>query len=210
MKKYVLPMLLMSSPVWATELYTGVGTTGFKLGIAQAITDQMAVRGEYNGLNYNRNFNTDDIDYSGKIKFSSAGLYLDYHPWKDNGFRVSAGALAGSNKVTADGKAKNGTFNINGTSYSAAGQWVSASASFPSVQPYLGLGYGFTPKRSGVGFFADLGVAYGKPDVKLDVSSGLLAQAGQANVNAEQQDLQDKLNKLRFYPVLNIGISYAF
>ena len=194
----------------ATEVYTGVGTTGFKLGLSHAMTEQVGIRAEYNGMDYSRDINTSDIDYNGKIKFQSAGLYLDFYPWLNNGFRVSAGALAGNNKITANGKANNGSFNINGTNYSAAGQSVSVSAEFPTVQPYVGLGYGFTPKRAGVGLFADLGVAYGKPSSQLTVSQGLLNQAGQSNVNAEQQKLQDKLNDFRFYPVATIGISYAF
>jgi hypothetical protein len=38
----------------------------------------------------------------------------------------------------------------------------------------------------------------------------LLAQAGQANVDAEQAKLQEKMDKLRVYPVIKLGLSFGF
>lgn len=69
---------------------------------------------------------------------------------------------------------------------------------------------GYAPKRAGLGFFADLGVTDGKPKTTLTVSQGLRAQAGQASINAERNKLQDEIDKLKTYPVLNVGVSYAF
>lgn len=211
MKKAVcLAFALISGSAMAGEIYTGAGTVGFKLGYAQALTDTVGLRAEFNYLDYSRDFNTSDANYTGKIKMNNVGAYLDYFPFS-NGFRLSAGALVGNNKITADGKASGGNYTINGQQYSATGQSVSASAAFPNVQPYVGLGYGYSPTaKKGLGFFADIGAAYGKPDATLNVSQGLLTKAGQANVNAEQQKMQDELDKFKFYPVLNIGLSYTF
>lgn len=212
MKKLIVlaALAIASGTAMAGEVYTGVGTIGINLGYAQALTEHIGVRGEYNTLNYDRDFNTSDVDYNGKLKFNSAGFYADYFPFAGHGLRLSAGALVGSNKVTAEGKAKNGNFTVNGQNYSAAGQSVNATAKFPDVQPYVGIGYGFSPNKAGFGLYADMGVAYGKPKATLTVSQGLLAQAGQANVDAERQKLQDELDKLKFYPVVNVGISYQF
>lgn len=211
MKKQIIltALILATGTAMAAEVYTGVGTTGLKLGYSHTLSNNFGARAEYNTLDYDRDFNTSDADYEGNIKFNSAGLYLDYFPFS-NGFRVSAGALIGNNKISANGKPKNGTYTINGQQYNAAGESVSATAKFPDVQPYVGIGYGYAPKRTGLGFYADLGVAYGKPKTTLTVSQGLRAQAGQANIDAERNKLQDEVDKLKTYPVLNVGVSYAF
>lgn len=201
---------LLSNAAAADQVYTGLGTTGLKLGYAHAFGERFGIRGEYNGLNYSHDFSTSDADYSGKLKFSSLGAYLDYFPF-DSGFRLSGGALIGNNRISADGRASNGVYTINGQQYSAAGETISASGDWPTVQPYLGLGYGFSPKaRGGFGFYADAGIAFGRPDAQLSTSPGLRATAGAANIEAERQRLQDKFDDLRYYPVINIGVSYRF
>ncbi len=86
------------------------------------------------------------------------------------------------------------------------GESVHATAKFPVVRPYLGIGLGHTPTaRKGFSMFCDAGVAYGKPRVDFDVPANIVAEVGQANVDAEEQQLQDKADKLRFYPVVKVG-----
>ena len=106
--------------------------------------------------------------------------------------------------------ATNGTVTINHVQYDASGQWAKGTIKFKSVSPYLGLGWGHRPERGGFGFFGDLGVAYGKPTVTLNVSDGLRQAAGDANIAAEQATLQDKANKAKFFPVLRIGVDYQW
>ncbi|WP_051229352.1 hypothetical protein [Paludibacterium yongneupense] len=79
---------------------------------------------------------------------------------------------------------------------------------FPTVRPYLGFGFGHTP-RKGLGFYSDLGVAYGKPSVDLSASQALQQQAVN-DIATEKSDLESKANRLRYMPVLNVGVSYVF
>jgi hypothetical protein len=214
MKKLLVLSVLASISVsaLAEEIYTAVGTTGFVLGASKAFDEKINARIEGSYLDYKRNVNTTDVNYNAKIKMNSLGLYADYFPFSSSssGFRLTGGAMIGSDKITGNGVANsNGTFTINGTQYLAAGQSLNVEAKFPTVRPYLGIGYGHTISK-GIGFIADLGVAYGKASVTLNASQGLVTAAGQANLDAERSRAQDTLNKYKFYPVAKVGLAYAF
>lgn len=190
------------------EVYLGVGTTGLTGGYAHSLGERSGVRVEANYLNYSRDFSTSDADYAGKLKFADVGAYYDV--FFAGPFRASAGLMIGTHKLEAEGRAHNGTVTINGQRYDASGEWVRAKAKYATVRPYLGLGWGHRPERDGLGFFGDLGVAYGSPSVSFGTSPNLQAAAGQANIDAERRNVQDKADKLRFFPVIRVGLDYAF
>ena len=189
------------------ETYAGVGTQGLALGVGAVVMNGVSVRGEFNYLDYRKNFSSDSVDYTAKLKYKNVGVYLDFFPLA-NGFRLSTGALLGSNRVEGNAVATNGQITINGNTYNANGQYLNATVKFPEVRPYLGIGYGHANQK-GLGFYADLGVAYGKPSTSLNASP-LLAQQAAADLAQAQQDLNNKAKKLTFMPVLNVGLSYAF
>lgn len=118
--------------------------------------------------------------------------------------------MIGTRKATGNAVATNGTLSINGSSYPAAGESVGAEAKFPSAAPYIGIGYGHHQPTKGSGFYLDLGVVIGKAKTTISPSAGIVAAAGQANVDAEQRKLQDSVDKLKAYPVLKFGFSWAF
>jgi len=91
----------------------------------------------------------------------------------------------------------------------ASGDALDFDAKFPSVTPYLGLGYGH---RTGAGLqlYADAGVAYGRPKVTLSPTASLAAKVSPTDLAAEQVSVQDKADRYRTYPVLKIGLSYGF
>ncbi len=83
---------------------------------------------------------------------------------------------------------------------------------FPSAARYLGIGIGYGHRQSGKGFsfYADYGAVVGKADARLTPSAGILAAAGQANIDAEQANLQHSADRLKIYPALKFGVGYAF
>lgn len=192
----------------ADEVYGGAGTTGVEVGYGLKLGADRGVRVDANFLNYSPSFSTSDVDYDAKLKFGNAGVYFDWFPG-DSSFRVSTGALAGPRKLEGTGRPNGGVITINGVTYAAAGESLHMEAKFPTVAPYIGIGWGHKESDKG-GFYADLGTAFGRPKVTLTASPGLLAAAGQANIDEEQRRAQDKADKLRFYPVLKVGYSYAF
>ena len=193
----------------AGEVYFGAGTTGIVLGVGEHVGAHTGVRAEANALSYSRSVSTTNVDYDGKLKADGVNLMIDCFPVADVPFRVTVGAVFGNNRLTAVGKPRNNTFTINGQTFSAAGESINFTVKQPSVQPYLGIGLGHL-KNKGWAFFADLGATYGKPKVDFTATPGLVAAATQANIDAERQDVQSKANDYKFYPVIKLGVSYAF
>jgi hypothetical protein len=202
-------LLWSTAPVLAVELYGGGGTTGFELGLSQPLTAGVGLRVEGNTLSVTRDFNTSGVDYDAKLKFRNAGLYLD--AFVAGSFRLSGGALIGSRKIHGTARNVGNTITLNGVTYTlGAGDTLDFDAKFPSVTPYLGIGWGHQAGSAGLGFYADLGVAIGKPDVKLSPSASLAAKVNSADLAAEQNNAQDKANDLRVFPVVKLGLRYRF
>lgn len=204
--------LLCCPSLHAHEVYGGIGTEGVGAGFAYALDDHFNARAEVNGFALSRNFSSGDLSYDARAKLLHGGLYADYFPAPAKvPFRLVAGVLLGDDRVDATANSNNGTYNVNGVVVPANGETISARVRFPSARPYLGIGFGHTPNgKSGFSMYFDAGVAYGRPRVDLNVPASIVAQAGQANVDAERQELQDKANRLRFYPIIKIGVTYRF
>jgi hypothetical protein len=204
-----LAATLLSCSAWAGESYVGAGSTGFDLGYAFKLNTQVGLRAELNHLSYGRDFNSNGADYSASLKFSTVGAFVDYFP--AGSLRLTGGLLLGTRKLEGSGVTTGGSVTINDTAYPApAGEGVFVTDKFPSVSPYLGLGFGHGQSKPGLGFYFDAGAAFGKGEVTLNVTPALLTAAGQNNVDAERAKVQDKLDQLRVYPVVKFGVSYTY
>jgi hypothetical protein len=193
----------------AGEAYGGVGTTGLELGYGFKPHPSVGLRAEANFMDLGRDFNSNGADYNAKLKFQNLGAYVDY--FLGDSFRLTGGLLLGKRKLEGKGVTTGGTVKINGTSYPApAGESVTVTDTFPDATPYLGLGFGHGQKSAGWGFYFDAGVAIGKGDTSVAVTPGLVTAAGQSNIDAEQAKVQDKLDKLKAFPVVKLGVTYGF
>lgn len=217
MKQFLFPAAvvaaaLCSPALQAHEVYAGIGTEGVGAGFAYALDDNFNARAELNGFALSRDFNSGDLNYNARAKLLHGGLYADWFPAPASvPFRLVAGVLIGDDRIDATASSTNGTYDINGVVVPANGETVTARVRLPAARPYLGIGFGHAPNgKAGFSMYFDMGVAYGRPRVDLNVPASLAAQAGQANVDAERQQLQDKADKLRFYPIVKIGVTYRF
>lgn len=193
----------------AGEFYGGVGTTGVELGVGSRLGGSFAGRLEANALTYTRNFSTSEVDYDAKMKFVNAGAYLDW--FLGSGIRVTGGALLGSRKIHGTARSVGNTITLNSVVYPvAAGDNLDFDAKYPSVTPYVGLGYGHHREDAGLHFYADAGVAIARPKVTLTPSGSLAAKLNPADLASEQALAQDKANGLRAYPVVKLGAAYSF
>lgn len=194
------------------EIYGQVGTEGIGIGYGHVLGSMVNARVEFNGFSLSHNFTAGNINYDAKLNLYHGGLYADFFPApKYVPFRITAGLLIGGDNIDANATSASGTYTINGTTYSSLGQTIHAKAKYPAVRPYLGIGFGHSPHATrGWGMFFDAGVAYGRPHLDYDVPPAIVAEAGQANVNAEEQQLQDKVDRFRFYPIVKIGATYRF
>ncbi|MGC2519616.1 MAG: hypothetical protein WA373_11000 [Burkholderiales bacterium] len=194
------------------------GTLGGGLDITAATSETVNLRANLNGYKYNKNFTESDIDYKGALDLRTAGLLLDWHPgggW----FRLSGGAYWNGNKLTLNGQpSAAATYDINGTTYAGSDVGsLAGTVNFPSVAPYVGIGFdAFAKKKSGFSFTLDIGLLYQRsPSVSLTATCGsalptVTCNQLQSDVAAEQVQLQDSVKSFRNWPVVALGIGYKF
>ena len=210
MRRLLLVLAMASTSVMAEEAYLGLGSAGLTLGIGKTLLPGSMGRIEVNGLDVSHRYSSGGINYDAKLRHGSAAAFYDWFPAAE-GFRMTAGLFAGDTRLTGSSTGVAGTtYTINGVGYSAAGESLSLRVKWPTLLPYLGVGWGRGQPVGGLGFFADAGVAYGRPGVSLSASPGLTARATQANIDAERQRIEDDLGRYRYLPVLRVGLNYSF
>ncbi len=196
-----------------TAIGLHAGLLGFGPGVTQSIVDTVNIRAEYNYFSYSSNQTESNVDYSADFKLNSGDVLLDWYPMEGS-FHLSGGLLFNGNKFDMTGRPTSGTYDINGTTYTAAQiGTLSAKVDFDSVAPYLGIGWGNPVADGGHwGVTLDLGVVYqGSPNAKLSATGPIASDATfQSNLAAEQSSLQNSLDNWTFYPVATVGLNYQF
>lgn len=207
-----LALSVIAAPAKADTTINGkLSTLGLGLEAAFPIKQDIDVRV---GLNtYNRNFNKDSsgTNYDGKLKLSNVLVTADWHPTA-GAFRISGGLMYNGNKfdMTAS-PTSGGTITVNNINYNVpAGSNVKANVDFRSIAPYLGIGWGRTPKNRGISFTSDIGVVFqGAPrsNLSTNISSAIIPASEISKANAT---LQSNLHNFKIYPVISFGIGYTW
>ena len=182
------------------------GTTGLGADYGFDIAPTLGGRVGVSAMQFNTHVDTSDVRYDAKTKVLTGSLLLDWSPLGP--FRISGGFMPNDNKVDLTGQPSGGGTFPAGSSLT--GQ-VKPDKSFA---PYLGVGYGNVWTK-GVNFYFDLGVMFqGSPQVSLNLDCGTANPAqcavAQAQVEAERQRVQDKVDKYKYYPVANIGLTIGW
>ena len=183
-----------------------IGTTGIGADLGFGIVPTLGGRIGYSAGSFSTDVETTDANYDAKAKASNLNLLLDWSPLGP--FRISAGFIANDNKIDINGTGNPGTA-LAGTTLAGT---VKPEKSFA---PYLGIGYG-NVWTAGFNFYFDLGIMFqGSPKVSLTATCApttppAQCAAAQNEVAAEQQRVQDKVDKYKYYPVANIGITFGF
>jgi hypothetical protein len=212
----VFLVLLAAGSAHAAGIGIRAGTTGIGADIGWAVAPTLSARVGYSGLNWNRDINTDNVRYDGKLKLSNLSGLLDFSP-VPGPFRITGGVIYDHNRYDVNGQPSGGSFTLNGTTYSAADVGSLSGQVKPGrrLAPYLGVGWG-NVAGAGVNFYADLGIMFqGRPRANLDATCGPSLSAGacaqlQNATNAEEARLEDKLKRFQYYPVLNVGVTIGF
>lgn len=196
----------------ATGLGLRFGTTGLGADIGFGLTESLTLRVGYAGFSWSGEYDEDDITYDAKLKLSNLSALVDWKVWGQ--LRLTAGIVHANNRGDLVGRPTGGTFTINDVDYNAAeiGTLEGRARMGKSATPYLGIGYGDIA-RKGLSFYMDLGVMFqGTPSVDLAANCGTTARCAQlqADVEAEERRLRDDLDKLKHYPVFNLGLAYGW
>lgn len=235
---FLIGMTSISTSSYASDInvYSKVGLPGLTLGAGYNVNEYIGVRADYATLgSIKREFEEDEISYNAKLKNDKFNLMLDLYPFK-GGFRLTSGLGMISTKLNANGHSRLASkqeFKLGDKKYEiniSSDDQVSAQIKYPSVSPYLGIGYGHNIKQTNGewGFLFDVGVYFGKPKTQLSLSNSLndkLAEAekragnistkeAQENIdyhlNKAREDLSSSVGKLKVLPALSLGISYHF
>lgn len=206
--------VLCSGAVSAQEIFTQGGTQGVGIGAAFALGSSFGVHADFNAMNFHRDFTLGGNLYKDDGKLRQGGIYLDYFPFENRGWRITAGVRFNDDSLTAVSQTDNGTYVFSGKRYAVPpGAYATATAKYPVAMPYFGFGFGHKPVGKGFGFIADIGVAYGVPNTSYTLSP-VLAQFAGANAalltSTGEQELKDRVWRYRWYPVAQIGVSYRF
>lgn len=192
-------------------IYASVGTLGMNLGYKYGLNENVGFRVGVNSFQYSETIQDGDVDYKGDLELRSVELLADWHPF-GNGFALTGGVLLNNNKFTGTARPNGGTLDIGDGNY-AAGPNASAKATVElgdGVTPYVGFGYTVNPvSAKGLRFNFGLGVVFQDPKAKVEVS-GISGPNLEADRAQAERELQDELDALKNYPVLTLGLSYAF
>jgi len=213
----------LSVPAHAVGFYTKTGFLGTGLGVFHGVTDNLSLRSDFTTMKkFARDFSSGAIDYRASLDSNQFGVYGDVFPF-GTGFRLSGGVHLRKLQAQAMGRPQNnGVIVIHNTRVGFdPGDTLTGRVKFPTVAPYLGIGWGYhDTQTSGFGFVFDLGVSFGRPSASLIVSEGLqrkLDEAAKANattaadeLESQRQKLADTTDKLKVFPQVYLGISYRF
>lgn len=203
MKKHILLAALMaatSAPAFAgTDIEAHLSTLGYGLGVGFQATDSIVARVGFNQFSKTYSTTSGSVNYNGNLKLSSADLLADWHLF-GGVTHLTAGMVYNNNKVELTSA---GQYTINGNTYNGT---MSSTVSFRKASPYLGFGWSGQAKNKGLSFNSDFGILFqGKPKSTV-AASGVSA----ADLATAQNDLDNSLKNFRYYPVISIGIAYAF
>lgn len=213
-----LTCCVMLGNAYATEFgaFATAGTVGFGGGVATSFNKHIGARVSYTTYEYSVNdIEESELTLDGKAKIGGAHAFLDWHPF-GGAFRLSAGAIENAS-LSARARPISNAYTLNGVTYSAddIGE-ARGTAKYDSISPYLGLGLGHTLSSDGrLAFTADLGIVFtGSPKVELNatcaVPNAMLCAQIEADALAEEAELQEEADKLEYWPMLSVGISYRF
>lgn len=201
-----------ASGLSGVDVGLSAGTLGYGPQVSWTIVpNKFDARLNWGYLNYNYHTTSNAVYYNGHLKLNNVGLLGDYHPWGKM-FRLTGGLFYNDNKFDLTGQPSGGTYTFNGVTYTAqqAGS-VTASVTFNSIAPYIGIGWGDGGDSAGLHFTSDLGVMYqGTPKASITATGAAANPQLASDVSASQSKLQSDLNKFQWYPVLQVGVVYRF
>ncbi len=187
------------------------GTLGLGGELTTAISPNMNARIGINALDFDIDAELTDIEYEVGLDFASYSALIDWHVFDDS-FRISGGIVSFDHKFSLDAKLDE-DIDIGGGSYTPDEiGTLTGSVEFDDLAPYVGIGWGDTLGRNKRwGFYTDLGVAFGSsPDVRLSATGAGSVPGLEDDLAREEDDIQDKLDFLKYYPVLSVGLFYRF
>lgn len=211
-----------------------LSSTGLGVDYIYGLSPNIHLRASINGgkLSYefegedNNGQQGDELQYEGDLNLFSAGGTIDWYPSAGN-FRVSAGLFVVDNNARGTARCESASgnceFGEDGETFNRDQLGVvNAEVEFNPIAPYIGIGYGNPLNKAGWGFSGDIGLLIqGSADVELrsdgdcTVTGGVISAANcnaqrDAALEQEEQEIEDDVEALQAYPVVNLAVTYRF
>jgi hypothetical protein len=228
--KIIISVVLGTSTLHAADFGVGVkgGTLGYGADFSVTLTKSINARVSLTTLSidsasetvtFGDTSNEGSVIANADIDYGSSALLFDWHVF-DGTFHLTAGLVKADIAVNLKGSLSS-DFVISGKAVNVNdidGELITANVTLSdSYKPYIGLGWGRKAAAdSGFSFSAELGVAYLDPSVDLNatVNSGATSGIDQAELDARLNEAANSANNdladLNVFPVVSIGINYAF
>lgn len=212
---FVVIALAASGAASAAGVGLRAGTLGVGGDVAWGIAPTLSLRLGYSALNFDSHYDTSNVRYDGSVKLSNFSGLIDWSPVGP--FRLTAGLVGSGNKLDVTAVPTSSLYDLNGRIYPASQVVDLRGTVEPNnrLAPYFGIGYG-NVAGAGINFYFDLGVVFqGSPKASLSATCGSALSAAQcsqlqSDVAAERYNLEQSLDKYKYYPVGQIGITIGF
>ncbi len=196
------------------NLKGGTAGTGFDLVVP--INDALNLRLGHANYKTDRNVTEENVNYQAQLSLGGTNVLADWFPSKSSRFRWTLGAYSPKHQLTGQARpGEGGTIEINNVAYPAAALGkVDLSVKWGGVKPYLGLGFdGFRHAKAGLYFNVDAGVILaGAPKVSLQATCPReeVCAAIESDLLAEEAQLNADFQKIKYLPVVQLGMGYRF
>jgi hypothetical protein len=215
-------MMLFSSNLYAQSFSLGLKAGTLGIGIeAEGNIDKTfggRIGANYLSYEYSSKCRDCDVDFDYDVKSATFPVFLDWHP-AGGSFRISGGIVFSNSQFEGSvnySSSDDETEKIGDNKYRKGDIGnLDATVDFSEVNPYFGVGWDTSFGESKrFGFLCDLGFIFQRsPEVKL-TSNGTLSKSSdptfKSDLAKEEEDIQDSLNKWKYYPLVALGVSYRF
>jgi hypothetical protein len=202
-----------ATPLSQLALGPVIGTTGVGLQVSAPLWPKyLNITSGFSTLGVGHNVSVDSMNYRGKLNLGGVPVYLSVFPFAGN-FHLDGGLFINNNRFSATGNAAvDGSYTINGHVYSAAQiGTLNGSTHFNQVAPYAGIGWGDPFLGGKLTFTANAGVIFeGGSNIRLSAPNAAGIPGAEADIAAEQRQLNHDVSFLTVWPVVNLGLVYRF
>jgi hypothetical protein len=193
------------------EFYALAGVPGVGLGYARPLDSRFSVRADFMTLSQRTRTTTEDgIQYQSSARMQRMAMFGDWFPFEGN-FRLTGGMSSNNIGMTLDATGAGGTLSIGDRTYlTTAADGLEIRVKFPSITPYLGIGWGHQ-LNTGWRLSADLGALIGRAKVTATPRGALASEADlQVNLDKELSALRSGVGRIRAIPQVTISVGYSF
>jgi len=224
LKYLALASSLFITPISALANDFGVGlktgTAGTGIDISMTITQKLNARLSLTSTDYQFDSESFEIGDDGgnkgtvtadlSMSFGSTALLLDWYVF-DGTFHLTGGFLKNDGAIDIDGTVS-GAVTLNNNyadgDITSIGGVISAGEDF---EPYIGIGWGRKAAvEKGMSLSVELGVVLMDPKASLTATTAAPSATIAADIKSAESDINSDLSVLEMFPILSVGLNYAF